>query len=349
MKRFLSAIGAVLAALACATSCTKDFLPEQDPLENLSLSILPDYPDGSVYSCDNDGTFFLNIAVKPGERIRSFTNSGKFTYTAHFKRAMDKSIEDGENFSVPGEVTASFPDEGYMTLEFNLGEGAMALFLYDYSVSFTIDDQALRTVSTPSVPVSREDEPGFGGDEVVFTVYNTDVPDNHFTVKNLHSEDILIVGGRGANGKVAFDARSKTARSLFVYLEDGTKVKPVNTVYPGSNSRFFFLNISSDMAVYLGYERYQVSFDSNGHGTAPAPLSVEEGMTIPAPEAPVDAQYTFSGWYREPGCVNKWDFANDTVSTDITLYASWENDVDAGASVDGWEKIGPDIPVIIGD
>ena len=31
----------------------------------------------------------------------------------------------------------------------------------------------------------------------------------------------------------------------------------------------------------------------------------------------------FGGWYKEAECQNKWDFAKDTVTGNITLYAKW--------------------------
>jgi uncharacterized repeat protein (TIGR02543 family) len=33
--------------------------------------------------------------------------------------------------------------------------------------------------------------------------------------------------------------------------------------------------------------------------------------------------YTFGGWYKEAAHTNQWNFANDTVTSDITIYAKW--------------------------
>ena len=43
-------------------------------------------------------------------------------------------------------------------------------------------------------------------------------------------------------------------------------------------------------------------------------------------EKPIDPQtdgYLFGGWFKEPGCVNEWNFENDTVTANVTLYAKW--------------------------
>lgn len=68
-----------------------------------------------------------------------------------------------------------------------------------------------------------------------------------------------------------------------------------------------------------------VSFDLQGHGAEVSPITgVVNGTTITAPAEPEADGFLFVGWYKETGCVNKWDFAADTVTADVTLYAKWE-------------------------
>ena len=69
---------------------------------------------------------------------------------------------------------------------------------------------------------------------------------------------------------------------------------------------------------------YTVTFDANGHGTAPDAINdVADGSKITAPSAPTANGYTFGGWYKESECQNEWNFATDTVTESITLYAKW--------------------------
>ena len=68
---------------------------------------------------------------------------------------------------------------------------------------------------------------------------------------------------------------------------------------------------------------YTVTFDANGHGTAPADQCIADGGKVTTPTAPTATGYTFGGWYKEAGCTNAWDFAADVVTADITLYAKW--------------------------
>lgn len=68
---------------------------------------------------------------------------------------------------------------------------------------------------------------------------------------------------------------------------------------------------------------YVVTFDKNGHGTAPGSQTIQEGQKVTEPDAPTVAGMVFGGWYKEAGCANAWNFASDVVTADITLYAKW--------------------------
>ena len=66
-----------------------------------------------------------------------------------------------------------------------------------------------------------------------------------------------------------------------------------------------------------------VSFEGNGHGTAPlAPQTVEEGQTAARPSDPSETGWEFGGWYTEASCTNAFDFSTP-ITADITLYAKW--------------------------
>jgi uncharacterized repeat protein (TIGR02543 family) len=69
---------------------------------------------------------------------------------------------------------------------------------------------------------------------------------------------------------------------------------------------------------------YTVSFDMMEHGSAIAALTgVPENGKITAPTAPTADNYSFGGWYKEEACTNAWDFENDVVTENTTLYAKW--------------------------
>ena len=69
--------------------------------------------------------------------------------------------------------------------------------------------------------------------------------------------------------------------------------------------------------------KYTVTFNANGHGTAPSSQNVDYGAKATEPSEPSATGYTFGGWYKEAGCTNAWDFSNDNVTGATTLYAKW--------------------------
>jgi len=67
-----------------------------------------------------------------------------------------------------------------------------------------------------------------------------------------------------------------------------------------------------------------VTFDANGHGTAPASQTVGKGHRANEPENPTAEGYEFGGWYKEATCTNEYYFLDEDVEQDnMTLYAKW--------------------------
>lgn len=69
-------------------------------------------------------------------------------------------------------------------------------------------------------------------------------------------------------------------------------------------------------------KEYTVVFVSNG-GTSVPDQTVKEGGKVTAPEKPQRSRYIFRGWYQDEACKRPWDFENDIVTRDMTLYAKW--------------------------
>ena len=82
---------------------------------------------------------------------------------------------------------------------------------------------------------------------------------------------------------------------------------------------------------------HTVTFDPNGHGTAPASVKVQDGGTITAPADPTEDGYTFKGWYTDPWCADDkaFDFGN-AITGNTTLYAKWSYDKPLDLDENGW-------------
>ena len=66
--------------------------------------------------------------------------------------------------------------------------------------------------------------------------------------------------------------------------------------------------------------KFIVTFVNEGTKTTE---TIAKDAKLTAPAAPTKEGYHFGGWYKDSTLQTPWDFANDTVTADTTLYAKW--------------------------
>ena len=149
--------------------------------------------------------------------------------------------------------------------------------------------------------------------------------------ENLYYEDDIAAIERGGSGAILvnLDGTTESVAINISTLADGTYKDSITENEFTVNNGELSGNIGSTGVAVLYFAAaptptYTVTFNANGHGIAPDALSdVVEGSKISAPTAPTADGYTFGGWYKESTCENAWDFGNDTVVANTTLYAKW--------------------------
>lgn len=67
---------------------------------------------------------------------------------------------------------------------------------------------------------------------------------------------------------------------------------------------------------------FTVTFNTDG-GSQIESQKVMYGQLVDVDENPVKEGYTFTGWYTDKDCTNKFDVEKDTVSDSLTLYSGW--------------------------
>ncbi|MCQ2517765.1 MAG: BspA family leucine-rich repeat surface protein [Lachnospiraceae bacterium] len=115
-------------------------------------------------------------------------------------------------------------------------------------------------------------------------------------------------------------------------LEDVT-VPADGIVISEDDSSKCIISDTNGTEITSGYFGYCVIFDSNGGYEVPTVKNVVSGSTIDKPADPVRPGYIFKGWYKDNELKSLWDFGNDTVTADTTLYAAWEYDASAYKTV----------------
>lgn len=103
-----------------------------------------------------------------------------------------------------------------------------------------------------------------------------------------------------------------------------TSLKHVYTHSADSYVATFFAEYYPEVEVHVHTDGLcQVSFHTNG-GTAVSPVYATAGALLAAPNTPTRTDYTFTGWYRDADCTQRWNFAADHVpGISLTLYAGW--------------------------
>ena len=103
--------------------------------------------------------------------------------------------------------------------------------------------------------------------------------------------------------------------------------RTADTVSPDKSGSFpwwaLLLGLIGLLLIFLLLSsRKTVTFETNG-GTKLKKLRVRKGDTIERPEAPKKPGADFVGWYKDEKCMKRWDFDEDTVEKNLTLYAKW--------------------------
>lgn len=140
----------------------------------------------------------------------------------------------------------------------------------------------------------------------------------------LNSSKLAVdANGPGANSYISVSAIPAPTSTVPVSLT-GTNNADYSGYFHTDNPDYAIIN-GENNTVMLVMGEYTVTFDANGHGTAPTQQKTTYGGKITEPAAPTAENYYFQGWFKESTCENMWDFDSDIVTANITLYAKWSD------------------------
>lgn len=151
------------------------------------------------------------------------------------------------------------------------------------------------------------------------------------------TQDITLTARWAQAFTVKFDANGHGAAPADQTVEiNGKAAKPTDptdgdysfqgwyTTAECSTTFDFSTPITGDTTVYAKWVKKPiVSFNRNGHGTAPASQTVELNGKATKPADPTAEGYVFRGWYTTAACTTEFDF-NTPIAADTTLYAKWD-------------------------
>ena len=140
----------------------------------------------------------------------------------------------------------------------------------------------------------------------------------------LNSSKLAVdANGPGANSYISVSAIPAPTSNAPVSIT-GANNADYSGYFHNDNPDYAIIN-GENNTVMLVMGEYTVTFDANGHGTAPTEQKTSYGGKINEPAAPTAENYYFRGWFKESTCENIWDFDSDIVTANITLYAKWSD------------------------
>ncbi|MGD9910254.1 MAG: DUF4886 domain-containing protein [Candidatus Izemoplasmatales bacterium] len=163
--------------------------------------------------------------------------------------------------------------------------------------------------------------------------FNSDTVTSNMTLYAKWSQDITTF-------TVTFNTNGGSAINSIVVNENATCPEPAYPTKDGytfagwyleatfETEWFFYTStVTSDMTLYAKWDlvpiAYTVTFSTDG-GTAVVSQPVEENETANRPGNPAKEGFVFAGWYSDAAFTTLWDFGNDQVTADTTLYAKWK-------------------------
>lgn len=141
---------------------------------------------------------------------------------------------------------------------------------------------------------------------------------------------LSLSGGEEWNSRVQLGSFQ-----LRVLAESGASViDSTNCIVSVADSTDGFASVNNDVQVVVS-TACTVTFESGGGSEVPD-QTVQYGEKITEPEEPTREGYSFNGWYADLDKTDLWDFAEDRVYGNMTLYAGWlEGDAPAQSAPEG--------------
>lgn len=148
----------------------------------------------------------------------------------------------------------------------------------------------------------------FMGDDSTFKYYTLSVAG----IKRLIVNHEVTIGSYGLSftGELILNAKANLGYGLM----ESCKLIQINT----NDNQF-------DMA-YYDYDKMSISkitFDSMGGQQKTYAEIIRKNGFLPEPEEPTKDGYTFAGWYTDENYQKEWNFEEDLVAENMTLYAKW--------------------------
>lgn len=234
--------------------------------------------------------------------------------------AVDESRAYNFNFSANGkqQITAATGDVITLTLVLERTDSSDSADMYSVQAEFWYDDTFFELVESSVLTY----------DNVVWTDAARRTGGRAFYLNFLSQGEGVPWESNVQMGTFQFRVIGQGGSSL---------IESKNCLVSTNDGMDTYTAVDNDVSVVVSTECV-VTFNSMGGSEVPS-QTVVYGEKIEKPEDPTRDGYAFAGWYTDLDRTNAWDFDNDTVKENMTLYALWSDGTavgDDGNDTDLW-------------
>lgn len=157
------------------------------------------------------------------------------------------------------------------------------------------------------------------------------VPGGGLLASGVETNDIALMGGDRAfyvnflslGGGESWQSEQVVATFQVKVLSDhgSSALKSENFLVSVQDGSDTYTVSAQDLTVVVSDE-CTVRFDPRNEGEV-TEVTVAQGGKLTQPADPTREGYTFTGWYRDVNATDEWNFRQDTVTGNMTLYAGW--------------------------
>lgn len=243
----------------------------------------------------------------------------------------DVSMWNVENLNLDGDLLSVTLEKvpGVYTVTFDPNGGKV-------DTKSALTDASGKLQSLPEPSRSDYDFDGWFDQKSGGTKVTTDTVFTSNTTIYAHWKETCTVtfdanGGKGSMADQSVNKGKDTKLNPNQFTYDGKTFKSWNTKADGSGTTYAdegMIKTEKNVELYAQWGGAEptgtckVTFDDNGHGTAPEPQTVNKGEKVKKPENPTAEGYDFGGWFTDDKCTKEYDFDSD-VNESFTLYAKW--------------------------
>ncbi|MDQ0359833.1 InlB B-repeat-containing protein [Breznakia pachnodae] len=304
--------------------------PEMEALFNqgkapVDLSVT--FPEGSIY--------FPADKFVEGQKITTTISDCRYEMNVIYNNeamlgVVEKTLPMREASYIMSTPTATTK----YTVDFDSRGGS--------AVASITDIASGSTVSEPAEPIKSDNT--FGGWYI----------DTTYTTKWNFTSDVVIADTTlyakwipdtvPQTYKVDFDSQGGSAVASITDIASGSTIsEPTQPTKSNNTFDGWYTNtayttawdfssdvVIADTTLYAKWtpdtvpQAYRVDFDSQGGSAVASITDIASGSTISKPTNPTKSNHTFEGWYTDTTYTTAWNFSNDVVTKDITLYAKWK-------------------------